>query len=206
MSRRERILEFGAVLLLSLATVCTAWSGYQAALWAGVQSQQYAQASTLRIHAQAQNSKSGQQRIDDLLIFNGWLDAREAGNKHLTQIYERRFRPHFVPAFKGWLAEQPFTNLRARASPLYMPQYSPPGAREARVLDAHADEHYTTGTEAKENDDRYILSTVFFAAVLFFSGISLRLEWRPLRMTVLGLGATLLVGGIIFVATQPVTS
>jgi hypothetical protein len=35
----------------------------------------------------------------------------------------------------------------------------------------------TLATEAKTNDDKYLLSTVFFAAVLFSAGISLRLDW-----------------------------
>ena len=48
---RERWLELSAVLLLSLATLATAWSGYQAALWSGEQSQRYSQASALRVRA-----------------------------------------------------------------------------------------------------------------------------------------------------------
>ena len=32
-ARTERMLELGAVLLLSLTTLATAWSGYQAARW-----------------------------------------------------------------------------------------------------------------------------------------------------------------------------
>jgi hypothetical protein len=205
-TRGERILEFGAVLLLSLTTVATAWSGYQAALWAGVQSQHYAQASTFRIHAQAQNTRAGQLRIDDLLIFNGWLDAHEANNHRLDALYQRRFRAEFVPAFTAWLAQKPFTNRDARPSPLYMPQYRPAAAKQARDLDVQADQHYTQGTDAKENDDRYILSTVFFAAVLFFAGISLRLDWRPLRIAVLALGMTMLLSGAVFVATLPVAT
>jgi hypothetical protein len=197
-SRGERVLEFGAVLLLSLATVATAWSGYQAALWAGEQSLHYAQASTLRIHAQQQSTAAGQLRIDDLLLFNGWLNARDAGNRRLATIYQRRFRPEFVPAFRAWLTERPFGNARARPSPLYMPQYHPAALDRAAVLDARADARYDAGTEAKRNDDRYILTTVFFAAVLFFAGISLRLQWRPLRIAVLGLGGTMLLGGIFY--------
>jgi hypothetical protein len=71
-------------------------------------------------------------------------------------------------------------------------------------LDGQADVLYEEGTKAKTNDDHYILSTVFFAAVLFFAGISLRLEWRPLRMMVLGLATLMLVCGAAFVATLPV--
>ena len=71
-------------------------------------------------------------------------------------------------------------------------------------LDAVADELYQEGTAAKGYGDKYVLSTVFFAAVLFFAGISLRLDWRPLRIAVLGMALTLLTGGVAFVVTLPV--
>jgi hypothetical protein len=203
-ARSERLLELAAVLLLSLTTLATAWSGYQAARWSGEQSQLYARASATRIKSQQHSSAAGQLRIDDLLYFNGWLDARQSGNAPLAAIYRRRFRPEFVPAFDAWIAQRPFTNPKAIAGPLYMPQYRPVEVARARTLDDAADDLYQEGTQAKANDDHYILSTVFFAAVLFFAGISLRLLWRPLRGVVLGLGSALLVGGLIFVASLPV--
>ena len=203
--RSERLLELAAVLLLSFATLATAWSGYQAALFSGKQSQKYALASGLRIHSQNQATAAGQFRIDDLLLFNRWLDAHETGNKSLQRIYRRRFDPRFVPAFKAWLAEDPFRNPHAKPSPLFEPQYHPAEVDRAVALDREADVRYEEGTAAKETDDKYILSTVFFAAVLFFSGISLRLDWRPLRIAILAFGTTMLVGGLIFVFTLSIS-
>ena len=202
--RAERRLEFAAVLLLALTTLATAWCGYQAARWSGEQSQNYARASTTRIKAQRAATQAGQLRIDDLLYFNGWLDARQSGNARLAAIYRRRFRPEFVPAFDAWIAQRPFTNPKAIAGPLYMPQYRPVEMARARTLDDAADGLYQEGTQAKASDDHYILSTVFFAAVLFFAGISLRLDWRPLRILVLGLAGMMLLAGAIFVLTLPV--
>jgi hypothetical protein len=202
--RRERLLELGAVLLMSLTTLATAWSGYQAARWSGEQSQLYAQASATRIKAQQHATAAGQRRIDDLLYFNGWLDARQSGNTRLATIYRNRFRAEFQPAFRAWIAQHPFTNARAIPGPLYMPQYKPVEQARAGELDQEADRHYLEGTHAKSNDDKYILSTVFFAAVLFFAGISLRLDWRPLRVTVLGLAAAMLILGGTFVLSLPV--
>ena len=49
----------------------------------------------------------------------------------------------------------------------------------AAELDADAEKLYREGVEAKEHDDSYTLSTVFFAAVLFFGSVSRRLEWWP---------------------------
>src|SRR3954447_12086756 len=198
-ARGERALELCAVLLLSLTTLATAWSGYQAARWSGDQSQKYAQASTTRIRAQRQSTAAGQLRIDDLLLFNGWLDAHDRGADRLAATHERRVRAAFRPAFDAWRAQT------AIPGPLYMRQYKPVEIARARALDDRADGLFEEGTSAKTHDDAYILSTVFFAAVLFFSGISLRLEWAPLRVFVLGLAGAMLLGGAAFVVTLPVS-
>jgi hypothetical protein len=203
-SRSERILELGAVLLLSLTVLATAWSGYQASLWSGEQSQHYAQSSAVRNKAQRASTHAGQSRIDDLLYFNGWLDAHQSGNEALAKIYERRFRPAFVPAFRAWIAEEPFTNPSAVPGPLYMRQYHLAALDRSAALDAEANGLYQEGTDAKSNDDDYILSTVFFAAVLFFASISLRVHWRRLRIAVLALASVMLIGGLVFVLTLPI--
>jgi hypothetical protein len=202
--RGERILEIGAVLLLSLTTLATAWSGYQAARWSGEQSQHYARASTLRIKAQQQSTLAGQFRIDDLVMFNEWLDARSAGDARLARLYRRRFRPVFEPAFRAWLAQRPFAQRAEVPGPLYMPQYRLPEVAESAELDNQADELFREGSLAKAHDDHYILSTVFFAGVLFFAGISLRLGWRPLRAAVLAMAGVMLLTGIGYVLTLPV--
>src|SRR3954451_20293592 len=151
--RGERLLELGAVLLLSLTTLATAWSGYQAARWSGEQSQGYARASATRIKAQQRFTRGGQLRIDDLLYFHGCLNPRQSGNHRLATIYRRRFRPEFVPAFNAWLAQRPFTNPRATPGPLYVRQYKPVELTQAATLDAHSDRLYRDGTDAKTNDD-----------------------------------------------------
>ena len=203
-SRFERRLEMAAVLLLSVTVVVTAWSGYQAARWSGDQSRLYTEASALRVKSAQEATRAGQARIDDLLYFNGWLEAREAGNERLAALYRRRFRPEFVPAYRAWLAQRPFTNPDAVPGPLYQPEYRPAALERAEELDAEAEELYREGIEAKEHDDDYILSTVFFATVLFFASISLRLDWRPLRVIIIGLATALLVGGTVFVLSLPI--
>src|SRR4051794_34772726 len=146
-SRGERLLEFGAVLLLSLTTLATAWSGYQAARWSGEQSQLYARASATRIKSQQESNSAGQVRIDDLLYFNGWLDAYQTGNRRLATVYRKRFRPGFVPAFDAWIAQRPFTNPHAVPGPLYMPQYRLVETERSLQLDAAANELYQEGTD-----------------------------------------------------------
>jgi hypothetical protein len=203
-SRRERVLELTAVLLLSVTTLATAWSGYQAARWSGEQSQKYAQASTNRAQAQQAATTAGQLRIDDLLLFDNWLNANDSGDRRLADVYRRRFRPEFVPAFRAWLAQHPDTSRNAVAGPQYMPQYHLAAGTLAATFHAKANALFKEGTDAKTNDDKYILSTVFFAAVLFFAGISLRLDWRPLRIFVLGAATVMLLSAAIFVLSLPI--
>ena len=201
--RAEPRLELAAVVLLSLAVLATAWSGYHAARWSGEQSRLYTQASGLRVESAQQATLAGQGRIDDLLYFNGWLEAYDAGNKRLAAIYRRRFRPEFIPAYRAWLAQHPFSNPRAVPGPLYVPQYRPVEAGRAAQLEAEAERLYREGVEAKEHDDAFTLATVFFAAVLFFGSVSLRLDWWPLRLGVFGLGSAMLLVGLVWMLSLP---
>lgn len=204
MSGRERILEFVAVLLLSVSTVCIAWSGYQAAKWSGHQARHYAEASTARALANRVSTLGGQERIQDLLNFNRWLEVSTDGNTKLAQLYERRFRPEFVPAFRAWVAQDPINNTKAIATPLLMPQYKLANFRKADTLERLGDQRFEEAKRATENADSYIFATVFFAAVLFFAGISMRFNWLAMRVTVLGLSAVFLAYGIIHLASLPV--
>ena len=187
-SGRERIFEMAAVLLLSLATLGIAWSGYQAARWSGLQARSYAQASTARALANRASTLGGQERIQDLLNFNRWLEVSNAGEEKLTELYRRRFRPEFVPAFEAWLANDPEDDQSAVATPLMMPQYKVAELQQADRLERVGNRRFAEGKEATEHADAYIFATVFFATVLFFAGISMRFAWAPMRTAVLTLG------------------
>lgn len=202
-SARERLLEFVAVFLLSIATVCIAWSGYQAAKWSGLQARHYAQASTARALANRASTLGGQERIQDLLNFNRWLEVTTDGNTRLADLYERRFRPEFVPAFKAWEAADPINNPNATPTPLLVPEYKLANLAKADKLETLGDTRFAEAKEATEHADSYIFATVFFAAVLFFAGISMRFNWIAMRMTVLILSAIFLLYGIYHLASLP---
>ncbi len=202
-THRERTLELVATVLLSLATLGIAWSGYQAARWSGIQSRHYAESNTDRTHANKASTTAGQDRLQDLLNFNRWLDASTQGNVTLTRLYEARFRPEFRPAFQAWLLQDPLNNPAATPSPLLMPQYHPAKAALVNQLERKADEAFTGGRDATDHTDNYVFTTVFFAAVLFFAGISMRFAWLEMRIIVLGLGALCLAYALIRVLSLP---
>ena len=202
-SGRERTLEFAAVFLLSIATLGIAWSGYQAAKWSGIQARRYTQASAARSLANQAATLAAQDRTQDLLNFNRWLEVKTDGNAPLTALYERRFRTEFRPAFQAWLADDPLNNPSAIATPLLEPQYKLSNMEKADKLERLGDLRFEQGKAATEHADDYVFITVFFAVVLFFAGISLRFAWFPLRVLILVLGAGLLVFGAVRLGTLP---
>jgi hypothetical protein len=80
-------------VVLAIVAVATAWSGYQASKWDALSAKYYSLASRTTVLAQEKMTLAGQDRIDDMVIFNGWVAARLTGRKDLTVFYERRFRP-----------------------------------------------------------------------------------------------------------------
>jgi len=192
---RERWLEIAAALLLSLATLGIAWSGYRAAKWSGLQARRYTQASTARSLANRASTLAVQDRTQDLLNFNRWLEMSTSGNSELADLYVRRFRDEFRPAFERWLAEDPLHNPNSIATPLREKNYVLANAVRADKLERLGDLRFEQGKAATEHADDYVFATVFFAVVLFFAGISLRFAWFPMRILILALGAALLVYG-----------
>src|SRR5438552_17504854 len=93
-SRLETI-EIIEAVILALVAVATAWSGYQAAKWAGNRAEQYATASRLRVTAEALATLAGQERIYDSDTFNSWLAAKLDGKSQTAQFFERRFRDEY---------------------------------------------------------------------------------------------------------------
>jgi hypothetical protein len=203
-TRNERVMELVATLLLALATVGIAWSGYQGARWNGRQAREYAQSNTARNLANRSATSGAQDRTQDLLNFNRWLEVTTEGDQQLADLYQRRFRPEFLPAFQAWLAEDPLNNPAAEASPLRVPQYHVAALEKADRLETAGTEHFEQGKEATENTDSYVLTTVFFATVLFFAGISMRFAWQSMRITVLVLGSLSLTWAFVLVARLPI--
>ena len=202
--RREHRLELVATLLLAVATLGIAWSGYQGARWNGKQAEEYSASNAARAHANRSLTAGAHDRSQDLLNFNRWLEVETDGNQRLADLYQRRFRPEFQPAFEAWMAEDPLNNPNAEASPLRVRQYHVANLEKADQFEKQGDKDFENGKNATEHTDSYVLTTVFFAAVLFFAGISMRFVWVRVRIAVLLLGTVFLVYAIVLVARLPI--
>lgn len=203
--RREQRFEIVATFVLALAALATAWSGYQASLWDGVQSSDYSRASALRTESAQHSTEASQQRLADLTLFQGFLQAQGSGDEQLATFYRQRFRDEFKPAFEAWVALDPLNDLSAPESPFAMPQYQLAAEAEAEALAERADAMFAAGQRANHNSDMFTLATLLFAATLFFAAISERFEYVPARVTLLSLAAIGLITGLAVSWSQPLT-
>jgi hypothetical protein len=203
-SAREHWLEIVSVFILSVASLAAAWSGYQATGWSGEQSQLYSEASDARIESMRLSLVDQQLTLIDLESFYVYVIAVADGNTALADFQVRQFRDEFLPAFEAWLALDPLNKPDAPPSPILMPEYESPEIEEAGRLSEASASLIEQGNEASETSDDYVLATVFLAAVLFFVGISSRLDWLPARVTLIIVGAAMLVFALFELASYPV--
>lgn len=203
---RERRFEIVSTLILAASALLTAWTGYQASLWDGIQSSDYSQASALRTTAAAQSNAANQYRLADLLVFQGYIEAKATGDERLAGFYLERFRPELRAAYDVWIALDPLTDPQAPPSPFAMDVYVPPAQVTSDELTRQAEATFADGEEANSFSDVFTLATVLFASALFFAAISERFEFVPARVTLLVLGGAGLIGGLAVALTQPVTS
>src|SRR5258705_5449361 len=147
---RFEAIEIIEALILALVAVATAWSGYQAAKWAGSRAEQYAEASRLRVTAEGLATLAGQERIYDSDTFNSWLTAKLDGKSQTAEFFERRFRDEYRPAFAAWMKTDPFNNAQAPPGPIFMPEYHNSNHEQFLRLNKQAVEKSDQGTKPGE--------------------------------------------------------
>lgn len=204
MSRAERWFEAFSAALLALATMATAWCGYQAARWDGEQAVHLTEASTARIDsAQVSNRAVLTLNLHAGLFFE-WAAAVSQENQDLADFLYQRFPRELKKAVDAWLATQPLQNPGAPPSPFAMAEYALPDTEEARRLDELAQAKFEQAIEENARSDQYVLLTVIFASVLFFGGISGKFRSPGLDLLMLALAVVVFVAGVGILLTLPV--
>jgi hypothetical protein len=203
--RFDRRFELAATVLLAMAAVATAWAAYQSARWHGQQAKAQSASIAARVESTRSANVANRQAQVDVALFTQWVDAYAQNQTELAGFYRKRFRPEFRPAFVAWVATRPRTNSSAPLSPFAMPQYKLTATTQADRLEAQAAGFSEQVGGFIQRADNYSLTVVLFAASLFFAGISTRLRSPTPRMIVLGLGYALFLGGLIWIATFPIS-
>jgi hypothetical protein len=204
-TRTDERLDLVATVLLALATVATAWSGYQASRWNGEQAKASGRTNGIRIlAARAQGLTQAQKQVD-VATFSSWADAYARKETTLADFYFKRFRKEFRPAVQAWIATRPLKNPDAPLTPFVMPEYKLQAQADADRLDAEAALSAAAVQRDIQRSTNYVLAAVLFATTLFFAGMSTKLPTPRPRRILLGLGLIVFAGTTIWVATSPVS-
>lgn len=207
-STLETWLEFIPSVLMALAVILTAYSAYQATRWGGVQATDFAAASSLRTQANSLTTVGVTEVSYDAGVFGELALAFRSDDlsdpamrEEAARLADLLTRDEFKPILEEWIALDPANNPDAAATPFELPSYSNTNLNEAERLTNEAEVNFAEAKEANQNGDDYILATIFFASVLFFSG--LRVRSAGSRSFVQMLAAAALIAGIVRVSTLP---
>jgi hypothetical protein len=185
---RHVFFEPIALVLLSLATVGTAWCSFQAAVWGGVSQRTMNLSAVVGRHATANELQSLQLRLADVMLFSQYVNARAIPNETLAQFYADRFRGEAKAAFGAWMATRPFENSNALPHPFVTNYYQPRLLEEARVAEAESQKLWQQAGDAGRTSRSYVLITVLLASALFCGGTAAKFDALWIRRAVLGLG------------------
>jgi hypothetical protein len=189
--RRHRILEIMAVALLGIATLGSAWCGYQATSWNSEENELARAASGLQVEGAREFGLAVQTVSYDAAMIAEYARAVADEDEALQGfVRESLIRPDFLPVLTAWEADiaaggQP-TNLLGNQAYLdeRMESYRETITRaEATALEA---------AEAGSNADDYVLTTLLLAAALFFAGLTTSFRVRFAQVLLLA-GASVLI-------------
>jgi hypothetical protein len=196
-------IDLICVVILAIASLAAAWSGFQAAGWSGEQSALYARAGSARIESTRAANLANRQLTIEIGLFNGWAEAYVQGDTRLMAFYRNRMLPEVETALADWIATDPLNNPDAPLEPFVMPDFVLPATQLSNELEAEAASLFEAGQEANEESDRYVLVTVILAMVLFFGGLATRIGWRPAQVFTVALAIGLLIVSLGQLITYP---
>jgi hypothetical protein len=186
--RKHSLFEPVALVLLSLATVGTAWCSFQAATWGGASQRAMNLSATSSRRASVNQLQAYQLALVDVLLFSEYVDARANSNAPLARFYSDRFRGEAKSAFDAWMATRPFENPDAPPHPFVTNLYQPHLLAEAAVKEDESQRLWRQAGEAGRIGRNYVLITVLLSCALFCGGTAPKFDSCWMRRAVLGLG------------------
>ena len=200
----DRRIEIISAILMSIATVSSAWCAYQSARWGGEQAFFLSEAAGMGRESARNMVQAGQVETLDAAMFMEYTRALSEKNSELANFLYQRFRPELKTATDAWLALKPLQNPSAPASPFEMKEYIIPEQEKAKDLSTTVYNKVNEARNANRISDNYILFTVIFASVLFFAGIATKFQSRRLKAVILAIGWIVYCSGVGWLITLPV--
>ena len=199
----ERLIEIIAVVLLGIATVGTAWCGYQSSQWNGAQSDLARQSSDERVEASRLFGLATQKIAYDANIVAQYAQAIVEGDDNLAQFYRKNLvRPPFLPLLDQWQAE-----IAAGAAPtsLFQDQaYLDTQFSDYQKAVDQAEALSQQSQQASETSNEYVITTILLAIALFFAGVTSSFRYQPARVLLVLLAVGTVAVAAVRLADLPI--
>jgi hypothetical protein len=192
-----------AVLMLGIATIGTAWCGYQASRWNSEQAALAREASDLRVEANRQFGLATQGVLYDANIVSQYAAALSDGDTRLQEFLKTTLiRADFLPVLERWeqavdAGDRPPRLLEDRA-------YLDAQLAGFEQTQATAEARDVESSEAGDTADEYVLMTLLLATALFFAGVTTSFKVPAARLILLTLAALAIAYSLSRIATLAV--
>ena len=202
-TRRERVIEIIAVLMLGVATVGSAFSGYEATKWNGEEARLVRQASTEHVESARLFNLATQIIAYDTNIVAQYAASDGRQERRAEEVLPPDPRSAGVPADPRQMGGPdsrrrgcPRTCCRTRTT-------STPQFADYRRVDASAVASTAASEVAGRNSDAFVLTAIILAVALFFAGVTSSFRYPPVRYLLLAAAAVTLAFSAARLADLP---
>lgn len=191
-----------SALMISLATIATAWCAFQASVWSGVQTFQLAEANAMNRSAVFLHSEANQERLLEAQLLFHLANAYYGGNDRLTRFYLTWFPEVEYSAIVSLL--DTVAHLDSFSLFLFSDSLIRTDEQARREYIAMSEERHAMAADANHTSDLYIFITVLFASSLFFSGMATKFEYEAVQRYFLLAGTGLVLVALVLILRMPI--
>ena len=179
------------MVLLGVATLGSAWCGYQATRWNGEGTDLARRAADVEFEAAREFGLTTQLITYDSTMVAQYAQAFSDDNDGLMQFFrDTLIRPEFLPMLDEW--EESIAAGETPDNILTDQEYLAAQLEDYEALQLSANDYGRRAEAAGNSTDDYVLTTILLASAVFFAGLTTSFRVRFAQLMLLT-GSSLLV-------------
>jgi hypothetical protein len=202
--RKTKWIETITTILLSAATVLSAWCVYEASQWNGEQYFRIEDENNADRKRMENEIAATQRQAAESQLFLQFVDAVTNNNEEKADFLKDRFPDHLYKAAVAWKELDPLNNPKAPISPMQMKEYVVPEEKEIVKYRKQAHKYKMAANECDNRSDNYMLLSLVLSTVLFFCGLIGVTDSKSNKLILLGFAAMIFFVTLYFVIKFPV--